>query len=131
MKSNLLKFIMTLCSVFTISNANEPTLKPVPFESIKEQIKGKPTMLEFGAESCHSCVVMGKVLYKIKNNYKENNVYFINVYNDTNIAMKYKVRMIPTQVFLDKNGDIIDKHIGMIKEEKLVEKLKKFNIIKG
>ena len=48
------------------SFANEPMLQATPFSQIKSKVGKEPMMLEFGATSCHSCIIMGKLLYKIK-----------------------------------------------------------------
>ncbi|WP_458700458.1 hypothetical protein ACKGJI_11475 [Sulfurospirillum sp. 1307] len=56
--------IALLIATFNLIAA-EPTLKATPFSQIKIG-NGKALMLEFGSTSCHSCVEMGKILYKIK-----------------------------------------------------------------
>jgi len=45
-------------------------------------------------------------------------------------AMKFKIRMIPTQKYLDKDGNVTDTHMGFIKQEELEKKLKIMGIIK-
>jgi len=131
MKTKLIKVILSFFCIFSFVKAEEPMLKPVSYDSIKEKISSSATMLEFGSTSCYSCVQMGKLLHKVKSKYKKNSIYFIDIYKDQKIARKYKIRMIPTQVYLDENGVIIDKHVGAIKEDDLVEKLKNYKIIKG
>ena len=115
----------------TLLHAYEPILKSTPFEIVKNEIGQKNTlMLEFGATSCYSCVVMGKLLYKTKKDYPNSKIFFIDVYTDSNIAKKFGIRMIPTQVYLDSKGNVIDKHVGLLSKEELFTSLKKYKIIK-
>lgn len=104
-------------------------LRATPFLQIEQKISKEPMMLEFGATSCHSCVEMGKILYKIKQKYPNSNIYFVDVYEDKEAAMKFKIRMIPTQKYLNKEGQTVDTHVGMIKQAELEKKLKSLGII--
>lgn len=111
--------------------ADEPMIQPLPFEIVKSEIaKKESVLLEFGSTSCNSCVIMGKTLYKIKQKYPQSHIYFIDLYKDMEIAKKYGVRMIPTQVYLDKEGEVIERHIGIIEEKELITKLKNLDIVK-
>ena len=126
---NIFKSILGFFILSTMSNADTPMLQPVSFNNVKPLIgKGKPVMLEFGSTSCHSCQVMGQLLYKIKAKTPKSNIYFIDIYKDMDAAKAYGVIMIPTQVYLDGKGSVVEKHIGVIKENELNEKLKKMGI---
>ncbi len=134
MKLKLSKIIIIFLTILGFSNvyasSNEPVLQATLFSQIENKIGKVPMMLEFGATSCHSCVVMGKLLYKIKEKYPKSNIYFIDVYEDKKTAMKFKIRMIPTQKYIDKSGKVIDTHMGVIKQEELEKKLKIMGVIK-
>ena len=108
--------------------ADEPMLKATPFSQVQIG-NGKAIMLEFGSTNCHSCVEMSKILYKIKSKYPDSNIHFIDIYKDMKVAKSFKIRMIPTQVFLDKNGNYITNHVGMIESNNLIENLKKLQIL--
>lgn len=124
----LLKSILGLFIASSLSSADAPMLQPVSFETIKPLVGKTPLMLEFGSTSCHSCVVMGKILYNIKQQNPKSNIYFIDIYKDTDVAKAYGVMMIPTQVYLDSEGNVVEKHIGTIKEEELTKKLQEMGI---
>ncbi len=118
-----------LVGVLTLG-ANEKMLKPTAYNIVKtEFVKHKPMMIEFGAESCHMCQKMGKVLYSIKSKFPKANIFFVNIYKDQNVMSEYKIRLIPTQVFFDKDGKEIQRHIGVFSEDELVAKLKKLGVI--
>ncbi len=127
---NILKSILGLFALSAKSNADVPMLQPVPFGSIKPLIgKGNPVMLEFGSTSCRSCQVMGWLLYKIKAKNPKSNIYFIDIYKDMDASIAYGVQIIPTQVYLDGKGKVVEKHMGIISENKLNTKLHKMGII--
>ncbi|HEO99596.1 MAG TPA: thioredoxin [Epsilonproteobacteria bacterium] len=125
---NILKAILGLFALSSLSHADTTMLQPVPFETVKPLIGTKPLMLEFGSTSCHSCQVMGRLLYQIKAKNPQSNIYFIDIYKDMDAAKAYGVVMIPTQVYLDGNRSVVEKHIGTIEEEELAAKLKKMGI---
>ncbi len=115
MKKQLLLLLLT-ANIF----ANEPMLEATPYEEVAKTIgKGKATLLEVGSDSCHSCQIMGKLLYKEKQEHPDYNIYFINVKKERDIAFKLKIQMIPTQIFLDANGSEIDRHVGILEKENL------------
>jgi len=95
-------------------------LKATPYEEVAKAIgKGKATLLEVGSDSCHSCQIMGKLLYKAKQEHPDYNIYFINVKEERDVAFKLKIQMIPTQILLDANGSEIDRHVGLLEKEDL------------
>jgi len=115
MKKQLLILLLTV-NLF----ANEPMLKATPYEEVAKAIgKGKATLLEVGSDSCHSCQIMGKLLYKEKEEHPNYNIYFINVKEERDVAFKLKIQMIPTQILLDANGSEIDRHVGLLEKEDL------------
>ena len=128
------KLFVIFLTLFGFSNMNafayEPMLQEIPFSHIENKIGKEPMMLEFGATSCRSCIKMGQVLYKIKEKYPKSNIYFIDIYEDKKSAMKFKVRMIPTQKYLDKSGSVVDTHMGIIQQNELEKKLKNLGVIK-
>ena len=110
--------------------ADEPMLEATPFSQIENKIGTEPIMLEFGATHCRSCIAMGKILYKIKEKYPKSNIYFIDIYEDKKSAEKFKIRMIPTQKYLDNNGSVVDTHMGIIEQDELEKKLKTIGVVK-
>lgn len=70
--------------------------------------------LEIGSEKCVPCKMMRPVMERVTENYDNVRVLFYEVNSDSGqaIAKKYKVRLIPTQVFLDNEGNIVKRHEG-------------------
>lgn len=131
MKKTFLNFTLALSSLFIVAQADEQKmLAPTSYEKVAPKIaKGAAMMLEFGSTHCHSCQELGKLLYTIKEKHPKSNIYFINLYEDMEAAKKYGVMMIPTQIYLDSEGKVVDKHIGMMKADELDKKLTEMGIL--
>jgi len=88
-------------------------------------IKPKITFLELGSKTCIPCKQMEKVLDSVRVKYGDQvEIIFYDVKIEKEISKKYKIKMIPTQVFLDENGKEIHRHVGFYPEEKIDEFLK-------
>lgn len=95
----------------------------------KAKKEGKVVMLELGSVGCIPCEQMKPVMERLKNNYKERlEVIFIDVRVDRRSAQRFRVFMIPTQVFLDKNGMEFHRHIGYYSYEEIVLVLKQVGL---
>ncbi|WP_297482320.1 thioredoxin family protein [Sulfurimonas sp.] len=112
-----MKTIVLLMGIlFSISlNAEEAMLQETPFTEVLSQVtKHKMTFIEVGSDSCHSCQIMGRKLYKIKQQHPEYPIYFVNVHKERNAAYRLRVQMIPTQIILDNKGYEIYRHVGIL-----------------
>ena len=97
-------------------------------ETTQDSVETKPkiTFLELGSLTCIPCKMMEAVLESIKEKYGDQiEVIFHDVKEDKKIAAKYKIKMIPTQIFLDENGKEIHRHVGFYPEEMVDEFLQK------
>ena len=94
----------------------------------KKAIKYKVTFIELGSVRCIPCQKMESVMESIKEKYpKQVQVVFHDVWTEKGkpFAKQYNVRSIPTQVFLDENGNEYFRHEGYFPEKKLIEVLKR------
>ena len=115
-----LLFLLTFSAISLYADA--PMLRATPYKFVEKSIgKGKPHFVEFGSDSCHSCQVMGKELYKTKQNHPEYNIEFVDVKHEREAAYKFQIRMIPTQVIFDANGKEVYRHIGLLGQEELAK----------
>ncbi len=92
--------------------------------------KGKPALYEFGAKYCLPCKEMQKVMAALKTSHGSQ-MEFRMIYLDQErpIFEKYKIVAIPTQVFLDASGKEVDRHMGALSKEDVVQKLKDLKFI--
>ena len=93
--------------------------------------KGRPALYEFGAKSCIPCIQMKEVMAELQKTHGDQ-VEFRMVYADENkdLFPQYKIMLIPTQVFLDASGKEVDRHIGPLTKEEVLQKLKELKLIK-
>jgi thioredoxin 1 len=92
----------------------------------KAQREGKTVMLELGSVGCVPCEQMKPVMAKLADVYKGKlEVVFIDVRQDNKTGRRFGVHMIPTQVFLDKQGKEFHRHVGFYSFEEIALVLKK------
>ena len=84
------------------------------------------TMLDLGAKSCIPCKMMAPILEKLNKDYQGRaDVIFIDVSENPGEAQKYKIRVIPTQIFYNKNGQEVERHEGFLDEPNITSALDK------
>lgn len=87
---------------------------------------GKVVMLELGSVGCIPCEQMKPVMDKLRSGYKDKlEVYFVDVRRDNATGRRFGAHMIPTQVFLDKDGKEFHRHIGFYAYDEIAPVLKK------
>jgi len=92
----------------------------------KANKEGKVVMLELGSVGCIPCEQMKPVMQKLTDNYKGKlEVIFVDVRADRKTGRRFGVAMLPTQVFLDRDGKEFHRHIGYFGYEEIVPVLKK------
>ncbi len=88
--------------------------------------KNTVTMIDLGAKACVPCKMMAPILEKLTTEYKgKADVVFIDVWENPAAAKKYGIRAIPTQIFYDKNGKEVDRHVGFLDEKSIRTSLDK------
>jgi thioredoxin 1 len=93
--------------------------------------KSRPAIYDFGSGRCLSCRQMEKILEAVKGQYGEQvEVRLIYVDQDTDLARRYKIMLIPTQVLVDASGQEVFRHLGLSPKDELVKKLQELNFIK-
>lgn len=86
------------------------------------------TFVELGSVKCVPCRQMQPVMKAIEEKYGEQvNVVFYDVWkaDQAEYAQTYKIRVIPTQVFLDKDGKEFFRHEGFYPEAEIDKLLQK------
>ena len=80
------------------------------------------TFIELGSVNCIPCRKMQPVMDAMEKKYGDQiNVIFYDVWKEDQkkYAQKYGIRLIPTQVFLDKDGNEIFRHEGFFPEQEI------------
>ena len=93
---------------------------------LKAKQEGKSVMLELGSVGCLPCEQMKPVMQKLRDTYKGKlEVIFIDVRRDNKTGRRFGARLIPTQVFMDKEGKEFHRHVGYYAYEEIIPVLKK------
>lgn len=91
--------------------------------------KYQVTFLELGADRCIPCKQMQPIMKEIAAMFPDRvQVIFYDVWKDSRPAEKYRIQLIPTQVFLDQKGQEIARHVGLFPKAEILELLKKHGV---
>ena len=112
-------FIFLGCSRAADTTKNNEVVPGIP-------VKDTVTLVDLGAKTCIPCKLMAPILEELRKEYKGRaEVIFIDVWDQANEgkARDFKVLTIPTQIFYDKQGEEVYRHIGFLDKKSMVAKL--------
>ena len=139
LRSKLFLMTVVLLAVFTFissidcrnvraqTNIDKKIEKKVADKSVEKSDAVLVTFVEIGASRCIPCKAMQPIMKEVAEEYKwQVKVVFHDVWTPQGKAdgMKYNIRMIPTQVFLDKDGKEYFRHEGYFPKDELVKVIK-------
>ncbi len=83
----------------------------------------KPVIVDFWAEWCGPCSMVGPIVQEIGEDFKDKAVVGkLDVDNNPNVTRQFGIRNIPTILFF-KNGEVADKQVGAVPKSVLANKL--------
>jgi thioredoxin 1 len=133
----LKKTLLALTLIFPLLGwSDAPTIKFTPYKTAEKYIgKGKPVMLEIGAESCVNCKKMNAILAPIMAKHPNYRIFDIllkppavNILSGrpaVSIEKKLNIHAIPVQIFYDGSGKEVYRHVGILSESQLMTIFKK------
>ena len=119
--------VLLLTSIFFPGSTR--TLFADPGKPPDVPVKGMVTMVDLGANSCIPCKMMAPIMEKLEKDYKgKAAILFIDVWKDPDQAKRFGIRAIPTQIFYDKEGKEVYRHVGFMSENAIVTQLKNLGV---
>jgi len=95
----------------------------------KARASGKPSLVDFGSTGCVPCDMMAPILDTLKEKYKGKlNVLFVHVGQEPILAERYHVQSIPVQIFFNKAGKEVFRHVGFFPKADILAKWKQFGL---
>lgn len=85
---------------------------------------GKPFVIDFWAEWCGPCRSIAPSIEELAEEFEGKvNVCKCNVDENNDLAVKFSVRSIPTVVFIQADGKVMDKQVGAASKDVFKEKI--------
>ncbi len=88
---------------------------------------GIPKLLDLGSKPCIPCKMMAPILEELKKDYVDTfDVEFIDVglRENAKVGQQYGIKLIPTQIFFDKDGKELWRHEGFLGKADILAKWK-------
>lgn len=118
----LVSLVLSLILPLSASSQKLAALPEVP-------VKGMVTLVDLGAKKCIPCKMMAPILEELAKEYQgKAAIVFIDVWQYTDQAEKYRIRAIPTQIFFDKQGNEVLRHVGFMDKKSIVQVLEKLGV---
>jgi thioredoxin 1 len=119
-------FLLTILCLFAVATLAAAELPSASDKAISQAlVSGKPTLLDLGARSCIPCRQMAPLLEALATEYQgKANILFVDVWEDKATARKFRVQMIPTQIFFNASGQEVKRHVGGMERDEIIKELK-------
>ena len=117
---------LTLLTILLLAGAAYAELPSAADAVVRQALaSGRPTVVDLGARTCIPCKKMAPILDSLSKDYRGRaNVLFIDVHADQAAARKFRVQMIPTQIFFNARGQEVKRHTGFMDKTDIVKELK-------
>jgi thioredoxin 1 len=120
------KFLPAFAITLTLAGGAWAELPSATDASVRQSLSsGKPTVIDLGARTCIPCKQMAPILESLSSEYRSKaSVLFIDVHENQAAAEKFRIQMIPTQVFFNAQGKEVKRHVGFMEKAEIVKELR-------
>jgi thiol-disulfide isomerase/thioredoxin len=95
----------------------------------RARVSGRPSLVDFGSAGCRPCDMMAPILETLQEKYiGKLNVLFIHVGQEPILAGRYGIQSIPVQVFFDRKGKEVFRHVGFFPQVEIEKKLQEMGV---
>ncbi len=117
--------VVSVAAVAVMRHPSQPASTERDERTTTTQPAGLPRMLDLGADKCVPCKQMAPILVELKQEYAGRAVIeFIDVWQNPDAGKAHAIRMIPTQIFFDREGKEVWRHEGFLPKSDIIAKLK-------
>jgi len=100
-----------------------------PANQVTAVTSGLPKLVDIGAGTCIPCKMMAPILEELKKEYAGKLIVeFVDVRENADAVGRYKITLIPTQIFYDISGTERFRHEGFMAKEDILAKWKELGI---
>lgn len=92
-------------------------------ENFEEEIQSGVVLVDFYADWCGPCKMLGPVLEEVSREHPELSIIKVNVDENEELARMYAVMSIPT-ILLFRDGQLVKKQVGFVPKDLLLEWIK-------
>ena len=101
-------------------------MKVITVNEFDEIIKNGTTLVDFFADWCGPCKMLGPVLEQLDSEYPEIEFVKVNIDENMELAERYQIMSIPT-VYIFKDGEVVNKMNGYRDEQSVIEFINSVN----
>lgn len=113
------------------SPAKEINATTVHSPQVSPGSSDRVTMIDVGATECIPCKMMAPIMKELEEEYAGiADIVFIDVWKNPAEGRKYRVQTIPTQIFFDKSGKEVFRHVGFMDKKPIIETLTRLGAIR-
>lgn len=123
-------FASTLTIILLLAVASHAELPSASEKAVGQALSsGKPAVIDLGARHCIPCKKMAPILESLSVEFRGRaSVMFIDVREDPAAAGKFRIQLIPTQIFFDAKGKEVKRHLGFMEKSEIVKELKALGV---
>jgi thioredoxin 1 len=122
---------LLLMLLFAMLFSTAAFAEPNGSESIvrKALASGRPTLVDFGASFCIPCKKMKPILDSLRTEYNGRvNVIFVDIKEERDMPDKYRIQIMPTQVFFDAKGKEVKRHLGFMDKPEIIAEFRALGV---
>lgn len=115
-------FVCWVAAPLFADDSKTNAIPPVP-------APGLVTMVDLGAHKCIPCKMMAPIIDELQKEYAGRAaVVFIDVWEHRDQVERFGIQAIPTQIFYDKQGKEVTRHVGFMDKQSILAIFEKLEV---